>query len=179
MLRNQIPYIQALAMLKEDHARIKGLFDLLRQSDDADERRTLFQSVKDELEAHTALEEKIAYPKFAEFDDLIEFVDEFYDEHQEMKDIIDEIDEVEGEAESFDESESGEDAVASERENFDVRELYEEVDSALEELMELVNGHMDEEENQLFPKVKEFMSEDELLQLGRAMLRAKEQLRAA
>jgi hemerythrin superfamily protein len=179
MLRNQTPYIQALAMLKEDHARIKGLFDLLRQSDDPDERRTLFQSVKDELEAHAQLEEKIAYPRFAEFDDLIEFVDEFYDEHQEMKDIMDEIDDVEAEAEGFGDNETGEDAAPSEREEIDVRELYEEIDSALEELMELVNGHMDEEENQLFPKVKEFMSEDELLRLGRAMLRAKEQLRAA
>lgn len=180
MLRNQTPYIQALEMLKEDHARIKGLLDLLRQSDDADERRTLFQSVKDELEAHTQLEEKTAYPRFAEYDDLIEHVDAFYDEHQEMKDILDEIDEIEAEAEGYDTTESAEeDAGPPDPEDLDVRELYEEIDSALEELIELVNGHMDEEESLLFPKVKQVMSEDELLQLGRAMLRAKEQLRAA
>ena len=180
MLRNPTPYIQALEMLKDDHARIKGLFDLLRQSDDADERRTLFQSVKDELEAHTQLEEKIAYPRFAEFDELADFIDEFYDEHQEMKDILDEIDEVEAEAEGLDaEESSGEEPVALEREDLNVKELYEEMDSALEELIELVNVHIDEEENQLFPKIREIMSEDELMQLGRAMLRAKEQLRAA
>lgn len=180
MLRNPTPYIQALEMLKEDHTRIKGLFDLLRQSDDADERRTLFQSVKDELEAHTQLEEKIAYPKFSEFDDLAEFIDEFYDEHQEMKDILDEIDEVEAEAEGLDNVESFEEyPVVQEGEDLNVRELYEEMESALEELIELVNVHVEQEENQLFPKVREFMSEEELLQLGRAMLRAKEQLRAA
>jgi hemerythrin superfamily protein len=180
MLRNPTPYIQALEILKDDHARIKGLFDLLRQSDDADERRTLFQSVKDELEAHTQLEEKIAYPRFAEFDDLADFIDEYYDEHQEMKDILDEIDEVEAEAEGLDSVESSsEEPVALEREDLNLKDLYEEMDSALEELIELVNVHVDEEENQLFPKIREFMSEEELMQLGRSMLRAKEQLRAA
>jgi len=97
-----------------------------------------------------------------------------------MKDILEEIDEVEAEAEGLDaEESSGEEPVALEREDLNVKELYEEMDSALEELIELVNVHIDEEENQLFPKIREFMSEEELMQLGRTMLRAKEQLRAA
>jgi hemerythrin superfamily protein len=147
--------VRALGTLIHDHRKISGLFELLQQSDDSNQRRFLFQEIRDELRAHAQLEEDILYPRLAKFDELVDFLDDSYDEHQEMKDIIGEIDQIETEAENMDPSQ--------------ITELHDELESAVEELIDVVSYHVDEEEGKLFPRILELMSVPELDRLEDAL----------
>jgi hemerythrin superfamily protein len=145
----------ALMTLIHDHRRISDLFEFLQQSDDSRQRRILFQEIKDELRAHTALEEGILYPQLAKFDELADFLESSYDEHQEMKDIVGEIDQIEDEA--------------GKRDPTQIAELHDELESAVEELIDIVSYHVEEEEEKLFPQILQLMTVPELDRLEDAL----------
>jgi hemerythrin superfamily protein len=147
--------INALSTLIHDHRRISDLFELLQQSDDSHQRRNLFQEVKEQLKAHTQLEEDILYPQVEKFDEIADFLEASYDEHQEMKDIIAEIDQTEDEAEDMDPSQ--------------IAELRDELESAVQELIDVVSYHVEEEEEKLFPQILQLMTVPELDRLEDAL----------
>lgn len=63
-----------LNVLKDDHERVKDLFERFDQTEDAEERAEIIKTTITELEVHDELEEKIVYPAFQvllEEDDLI------------------------------------------------------------------------------------------------------------
>jgi hemerythrin superfamily protein len=147
--------ITSLTTLIHDHRRVSELFELLQQSDESQPRRLLFQEIKKELEAHTTLEEDILYPQLVKFDELTDFIEASYDEHQEMKDIIGEIDQIEDEAQSMDPTQ--------------ISELQDELESAIEELIDVVSYHVEEEEEKLFPRILDLMTVPELDRLEDAL----------
>lgn len=53
-----------LNALKEDHQRVKELFERFEQAVDAEERAEIIKTAISELEVHAELEEKIVYPAF-------------------------------------------------------------------------------------------------------------------
>jgi hemerythrin superfamily protein len=145
----------ALGTLIHDHRRIMDLFELLQQSDDSRQRRIFFQEIKEELRTHTHLEETVLYPQLMKFDELADFLENSYDEHQEIKDIVGEIDQIEDEAENMD--------------PVQVAELRDELESAVEELIDVVSYHMEEEEEKLFPQILELTTVPELDRLEDAL----------
>jgi iron-sulfur cluster repair protein YtfE (RIC family) len=149
--------MSALNTLTHDHRRITDLFELIQQSDDSRQRRVLFQEVKKELRSHTELEESILYPQLDKFEELNDFVEGSYDEHQEIKDIVQEIDEIEDEAQSQETSAS------------ELSTLHDELESALEELIDVVSYHVEEEEEKLFPRILDLMTVSELDRLEDAL----------
>jgi hypothetical protein len=61
-LRPHVRGMDAIRLLKEQHQEVKGLFAELLQTDDPEERETLFQDIADTLAAHATIEEMIFYP---------------------------------------------------------------------------------------------------------------------
>ena len=136
----------AIAGLKADHKKVKGLFD---QFEDAKDRRTkkkIVAAALDELSVHATLEEEIFYPAVRkEIDDKEGMMNEADEEHHVAKVLIAELEEMDG-------SESHYDA------KFTV-------------LAENVRHHIKEEEGEMLPKAG--ATDLDFDALGEKMLRRK------
>jgi hemerythrin superfamily protein len=139
--------MNALEVLKQDHQKVKGLFQEARQGTDRNKRKELFDKIDTELEIHTHIEETIFYPAIEEHEEFKEMVAEALEEHQEAKMLLDELEELGADNHDF--------------------------SSKLQQLMEAVEHHVEEEEGEMFPKIREVFDEDELEQLGQELESAK------
>ena len=144
--------MDALELLKQDHAKVKKLFE---QAEDADqkEQRAVFTQIKTELEVHTYIEETVFYPAMQRYNELKDMVAESLEEHNKVKTLLNEMEGMSG----------GED-----------------FEDKLEELIDNVEHHAeDEEESKMFPKVRELVSAAELDKLGAQLQAAKGQRKAS
>jgi iron-sulfur cluster repair protein YtfE (RIC family) len=142
----------AIDLLRDDHRRVEEIFDRIEQAPDRLEKDPLFEEACAELEAHMHLEETLLYPLFAERPGYIELIEDAYDEHQEAKELIREI------------------RQATTDESF--------IDQ-LDELIEAVLHHVDEEESEVFPRLMEELGEARLETIGARMLEMKATPRTA
>lgn len=144
--------MDALELLKQDHAKVKKLFDKA-ESVDYREQRRIFSQIKSELEIHAQIEENIFYPAIQGYDELKELVAESLKEHSAMKALLQEM------------------VILSDPEEFK---------DTLEELIDSVEHHAeDEEEGKMFPKVRELVNANELQKLGAQLQTAKAQRKAS
>ena len=138
--------MDALELLKQDHAKIKKLFDRTETADDREQKR-IFSQIKTELEIHARIEENIFYPAMQSYGELRELVAESLKEHSGMKALLQEM------------------VTLTDPEEFK---------DTLEELIDNVEHHAeDEEEGKMFPKVRELVSANELQKLGAQLQAAK------
>ena len=144
--------MDALELLKQDHAKVKKLFEEA-ESADGKEQKAIFSQIKTELEIHTQIEENVFYPAMQRYDELKEMVAESFKEHSNIKTLLQEM------------------ATLSDSEDFEDK---------LEELIDNVEHHAeDEEEGKMFPKVRELVSANELEKLGAQLQAAKGQRKAS
>jgi len=139
----------AIALLKEDHKKVRGLLEQLEKSSSASRREQLSAKIERELKIHTTIEEEIFYPAYKEAakkKDDRELFFEAKEEHH-VVDLV--LPEVRGTAPDA-----------------------EEYEAKAKVLKELVLHHAKEEEKEMFPRAKKLMSKDELLELG-AQLQAR------
>jgi hemerythrin superfamily protein len=144
--------MDALELLKQDHAKVKKLFE---EAEDADEKdqKAIFTQIKTELEIHARIEESVFYPAMDRYNELKDMVRESLQEHNQMKTLLTEM------------------ADLSDSEDFQDK---------LEELIDNVEHHAeDEEESKMFPKVRELVSAAELDKLGAQLQAAKGQRKAS
>jgi iron-sulfur cluster repair protein YtfE (RIC family) len=124
--------MDAVALLVADHNRVRGLVarnEDAHDSGDLDEAAKLVAKIVEELEVHMAIEEEVFYPAIHELKDEIgESVDEGIEEHHVAKVLIKEL----GSLQPTDESWVAKVTV----------------------LIESVEHHVDEEEEELFPRVR-------------------------
>ena len=146
--------MDALEILKEDHARVSRLFDQFRSLGESDDLRPLFSQIRSELEIHTHIEETVFYPTFNRYDDIKPMIDEAFGEHAEVKSLLQEIGRIRGP---------------------DSKLLRGKMDT----LMTNVEHHVREEEDELFPKVREVMKGPERERLGRHLQAARDEKQAA
>jgi len=134
--------MNAIELLKEDHKKVKGLFEKVKATDEASEQRSLYEKIAEELEVHTHIEEEIFYPYVIENGDeeLSDLTKEGIEEHHEVKVLIREI------ANLTDESEK--------------------LEPKLTVLMENVGHHVQEEEGEMFPMCEEQFDAATLEELG-------------
>ena len=138
--------MDALELLKQDHQKVKDLF---AQAEDAEgnELEKLCEQIKTELETHAHIEETIFYPAMEKYEELKDMVEEAREEHREIKALLQEV------------SSDGD-----------------ELEAKLEELMETVEHHaVDEEEGEMFPKIRELVDSEELNRIGEQLQTAKSQ----
>ena len=140
--------MDALELLKQDHAKVKKLFEEAESADER-EQKAIFTQIKTELEIHAQIEESVFYPAMDRFNELKDMVRESLEEHSKMKTLLQEM------------------ATLSDSEDFQDK---------LEELIDNVEHHAeDEEEGKMFPKVRELVSANELQKLGAQLQAAKGQ----
>ena len=146
--------MDALELLKEDQQKVKQLFNEAEEADDAKKRKQLFDQIETELEIHTHIEETVFYPAMEQHDELKDMVAEAREEHEEVKTLLAELEGLAPEDDEF--------------------------DSKLQLLIENVEHHAEEEEEEMFPKVREILDERALEELGNQLEAAKgKQHRAA
>ncbi len=141
----------AIVLLKEDHKRIRKLFKEFQQAgEDAKAKKgKLVDQIIEELTVHTYLENEVMYPAVRKaLPDLEDDVLESYEEHH-VADVL-------------------------------VMELYtmspddERFDAKTTVLIESVTHHIEEEEQDWFPKVREGLGRKQLQELGASMLKLRE-----
>ena len=140
--------MNAIDLLKEDHDKVDKLFQKVKATPDGD-HKDLFEQIKAELDVHTHIEETIFYPKLKEDgdDELKDIVLEGIEEHRQAKMFLKELASLADESEKF--------------------------DPKLKVLMEDIAHHVQEEEGQMFPMIKEQFDEFTLQELGKEMEKEK------
>ena len=142
--------MDALELLKEDHEKVKALFEEAEGTEDPTERKRIFSEIQAELETHARIEETVFYPAMQEHEDLKEMVLESIEEHRQIKTLIKEIDKLKSDSEKF--------------------------EPKMKVLMENVEHHAEEEEEgKMFPKIREICSQEDLAELGTELEAAKSQ----
>jgi hemerythrin superfamily protein len=138
----------ALDLLKEDHERVQKLFDQVRSTDEQ-RHPAIFERIKLELDVHAHIEETVFYPNLKSQGDkeLVDMVLEGIEEHRQVKMFLKEIDALSGDSSKF--------------------------EPKLKVLMEDVEHHVSEEEDEMFPLVKDQLSRDVLEDLAVAMEKEK------
>lgn len=143
---------EAIAQLTADHARVKKMFKQYERLADADapdkQKQELAMMICTELTAHATAEEEIFYPAAREAIDKVELVDEADIEHASAKDLIAQI---EGSSPSDDH-----------------------YDAKVKVLGEYIDHHVQEEENEMFPKVRR--AKVDTVALGEQIAARKEEL---
>jgi hemerythrin superfamily protein len=57
--------MDALELLKEDHQKVKELFEEVEGTEDQKEKTRIFSEIQTELETHARIEETVFYPSMA------------------------------------------------------------------------------------------------------------------
>lgn len=135
--------MNAIELLKDDHQKVSRLFQKVKGSDDEQEHRELFEQIKAELETHTHIEETIFYPRLKQEEELEDITLEGFEEHHQAKMFLRELSNLTEDSEKF--------------------------EPKLKVLMEDITHHVQEEEGEMFPKVKKVIDEAELKELGAQM----------
>jgi hemerythrin superfamily protein len=140
--------MDAVELLKEDHKKVKQLLTEAKETEDRKEQRRLFKEIKTELDTHARIEESIFYPAVAEHEELKETILESIEEHKQVKTLLREMSRLGSTSEKF--------------------------KAKLKVLADNVEHHAEEEEEQvLFPKVRQLMNSSELQELGEELEAAK------
>lgn len=140
----------AIQMLKDDHKTVDDLFKRYEEAGDgaAEEKRTIRDRVVKELSIHAHIEEVVFYPATKEArGETEELVAEALQEHAEAKQALQQLSALEPDDPQF--------------------------DQLMTQLIQDVRHHVEEEENEMFPKVNEAMSSQDLSDLGDRLQEAK------
>ena len=141
--------LDAVALLKNDHRMVEGLFKKFEAAPKRNlkAKGKLRDEIVRELSIHAAIEEQILYPAARERARQEGLVLESLEEHHLVKVLLAEIDGMDPEEERF--------------------------EPKVHVLMENVQHHVKEEEQELLPKVRKVLSRGELIELGEQMAEAK------
>jgi hemerythrin-like domain-containing protein len=140
----------AIVLLKDDHQQVRKVFrEFESAGEDATERKgKLVDKMIELLTQHTYIENEVMYPRVRELlPDLEDDVLESYEEHHVADVLVMELA-----------------AMKPTDERFDAKTTV---------LIENVRHHMDEEEEEWFPKVREGLGRKALQEIGEELLAAK------
>lgn len=144
--------MDAITLLREDHQKVKDLFEEIEKTEDARKLKATFDEIMTELTVHERIEEEIFYPaveRRAKEKEVKELIIESYLEHG----FVDKI-------------------AAEVKKDTPGSETWKPRAKIMKEQLE--HHAFEEEEGELFPKVKEMFSAEELTSLGEEMEDLKE-----
>jgi hemerythrin superfamily protein len=93
--------MNALEILKQDHQKVKQLFEETSHTSDQNKRKELFDKIDTELEIHAHIEETVFYPALEEHEELKQMVAEALEGHEEVKTLLAEIEDLGSESHDF------------------------------------------------------------------------------
>ena len=133
--------MDAIALLKHDHREVEKLFKELEKGKN---REQLFKELKNSLDVHAEIEEKLFYPAVRDAKQTHDIVIESFEEHKQVKMVLMDLEKADKNTEHW--------------------------LAGVKVLMEDVQHHVGEEENDMFPKVKDkILSREQLEDLGTRM----------
>jgi hemerythrin superfamily protein len=144
--------MDALELLKSDHDTVRALFrsfEEAEESGDTDRMGEVAQKIFTELEIHTGIEEEVFYPEAERVGpEVEELVKEGVEEHHVVDLLIGELRSLQPDDEVF--------------------------APKMTVLIENVEHHADEEESEMFPKLREALGDEQLQRIGEALQQAKQ-----
>ncbi|GAA6130940.1 hemerythrin domain-containing protein [Halopseudomonas sabulinigri] len=150
--------MNAIDLLKKDHTTVKSLLAKLTDTTERaiKTRSELLEKIRTEVSIHTTLEEELFYPAFnkAGAKDEAKMVAEAKEEHRAVEELV---------LPDLFKTDPG-------SINFSGR---------MKVLKELLEHHIEEEEEEMFKDAAKLMSKDQLLELGKKMEEKQRQLKAA
>jgi len=141
----------AIVLLKSDHKEVKKVFrEFEKAGEDATKRKgELVARMIELLTVHTYIENEVMYPEVRRLvPDLEDDILESYEEHHVADVLVAELAALSPDAERF--------------------------DAKTTVLIENVEHHIEEEEGEWFPKVRDALGRKQLAELGQQLLAAKE-----
>jgi hemerythrin superfamily protein len=142
--------MDAITLLKDDHKAVEALFKRFEKAGDNAhvEKRAVVDKIIEELSIHAAVEEQLFYPVTrATVPETEDIALESLEEHHIVKWVLSELDSMSPEDERF--------------------------DAKVTVLIENVRHHVEEEEEEYFPKVRDELGRNALGDLGDAIAAAK------
>jgi hemerythrin superfamily protein len=142
--------MNAITLLRADHKTVKALFKQFEQLGEnaKSEKKRIVERIIKELAVHAAIEEQVLYPAARKaVPDGEENVLEALEEHHIVKWTLSELEKMSPDAERF--------------------------DAKVSVLIENVRHHIEEEEGELFPKIREALGRKDLEALGASLEAAK------
>jgi hemerythrin superfamily protein len=142
--------MDAITLLRNDHQTVQQLFKQFEKAGDTAyvEKRRIVDRIIEELSVHAAIEEQLFYPVArATVKGTEDIALESLEEHHIVKWLLSELVDLDPRNERF--------------------------DAKVTVLIENVRHHVEEEQNEFFPKVRNGLTRKELADLGEAMVKAK------
>lgn len=143
----------AITLLKKDHEKVKELLGQLMESSDRaiQTRRDLLEKIASELRVHTKIEEDVFYPAFRDAGKHEEkkMYHEAVEEHRAVEELV---------LPDLEKTEPGSDQFAG----------------RAKVLKELVEHHVGEEEEDIFPRAQQLFSAEQLASMGEKMAELKQ-----
>lgn len=118
-------------VLRKDHQEARMLFQQIEQLGPSNTRQQLFETLKGELLRHTKAEEEAFYPKLEDQKPTHDLIEEAVHEHDQVKKMLEEIDRLPPDSDDW--------------------------LKAVREMKACVEHHVQEEENELFPKAQQII----------------------
>jgi hemerythrin-like domain-containing protein len=148
----------AIALLKEDHKRVREMLAKLDKSSQkaGDSREKLLEKIQQELQIHTTIEEEIFYPAYraaVSKQEDAKLYKEALEEHHIVDVVLAEIGQSDAESEEF--------------------------SAKAKVLKDLVEHHAEEEEKQMFPRARRVIQADKRKELGEQMAARKRELESS
>jgi hemerythrin-like domain-containing protein len=145
--------VNAIDLLEQQHREVEEMFEEFEGASDGAKKtkERLCREISDALAMHAEIEEKLFYPESKQ-ENTEEILRESVEEHLSMKRILADLLESGPSDEQF--------------------------DAKMSVLKEQVEHHVEEEEKELFPKVRKDLSKDELEDLGERMQTMAEEIEA-
>ncbi len=147
--------MNALELLKTDHQKVSNLFKKLEETTEraVKTRQELFDTLRQELEIHSRIEEQIFYPAIKEAEETHEITLEAIEEHNVVKQLLKELDGLSVDDEKW--------------------------TAKLTVLKENVEHHVEEEEGEMFKGARKVLSREQLEELGSRLEAAKKEEKSA
>lgn len=134
--------MNAIELLESQHRDVEKLFSQIEKAKSKDDKAALFEEIADSLAIHAAIEEHHFYPavKAKRTEDILL---ESLEEHLGIKRVLADLLKTEADDDTF--------------------------DAKIKVLKEQVEHHVEEEEGDLFPKVRKLFDKDQLEAIGQEM----------
>lgn len=139
--------MNAIEMLEQQHREVESLFKAIEEAEAVDEKTRLFQELAGKLVGHDGIERQIFYPACEEALGLTDDLGEALVEHGVVEFSLYQADQATG------------------KPDFDFK---------VKVLKEILEHHIEEEEEEFFPKAKKALGDEKLDSLGEEMLEAYE-----
>ncbi len=139
--------MSVLNVLRMDHAKAKTLVQEISKSTDPLDKNDLFYQLKLDLSAHSEAEEQTVYAHYRAYPDIAMRFQESWSEHDELRTVLDMISNLDPASELF--------------------------RTRMGDLRELLNQHVDKEEDELFKLMQAKSDEAELQQLAANFIKLK------